>query len=248
MGYELSTDDIIEIGRYRGHVIRMAVPNADGDWVHHCVKDSRRLWNQDALDSALRYIPEHPGVVDVGSHSGSSAVWFARIAGASSVTAIEPDPFSYDVLLNNIALNSLTDIVRAVHSAVWDDDGCAYMEAVSVSDRACSQYRPCASGVSWAVPCARLDAIMQGPSVKVDVLCIEMEGYEYLALHGGRELIRENQPVIIATFFSPGAVTVNPAYDPMQGHVRFMAELAGLGYTAVASHGHTTVFLPEDRE
>ena len=242
MSYEPNSADIVDLGRYRGLDMRVFAPCPDGDWPHHCIRSDRRLWQQDVLDCLLRHIPVSPHVVDVGSHSGSSAIWFAVMAGAKSVMAIEPDPLSYNLLEANVRLNGLEDRIRTVNSAVWSDSGRAYLESDSITDHGSAQYRPCTSDEKLSVPRHSIDELMKDVKHKVDVLFLEMEGYEYMAIQGARKTIAESKPVIVTTMFKPTAVSVNPNYDCMQGHVRFMCELANLGYTEEASRYNTMVF------
>lgn len=243
MTYELNDDDIVDFGFARGRRLRMALPWRH-DFIQSTMRKQGRLWLQGELEWALKYIPFDPHVVDVGSYTGSSAVWFAAVAGAKGVTAIEPDPFSYSLLEANVRLNGLEGKVRTVHSAVWSECGRACMELDPVGNHGAAAYGPCPRDVEWSVPMVNLDSILADRKDKVDVLFISMEGNDYHAIDGARETISKDRPIMLITTFPGNSCRADRRYDGLTGQVKLMNALAGLGYSNAGSFYDTTAYLP----
>jgi FkbM family methyltransferase len=84
-----------------------------------------------AEDDTLSVYTEHytpkPGDVvwDVGAHAGATVYFFSQMIGPTGkVYAFEPDHLTYDFLLRNIALHSLTNVVP-IKKAVARETGIA---------------------------------------------------------------------------------------------------------------------------
>ncbi len=56
-------------------------------------------------------------VVDIGAWIGDTALLFA-LKGASKVLAIEPHPYTFDLLKTNIKLNKLFSVIKPINAAV----------------------------------------------------------------------------------------------------------------------------------
>jgi len=72
-------------------------------------------------------------VVDIGAHVGSFTVWAARRAPAAVILAVEPNPETFRLLIENIRLNHLTGRVSAINAAIAAFSGSVHLESVEHS-------------------------------------------------------------------------------------------------------------------
>lgn len=124
--------------------------------------------------------------VDVGSFWGLYAVAVAkRVGPTGKVIAIEPDPNSFERIRRHVMLNGIEKRVTLLHAAASDRDGTVRFLANGRCDaRICE-----ANGSdSVLVACGRLDTLLQG--INVDVLKIDVEGFEEKVLEGAEALLR----------------------------------------------------------
>lgn len=126
-------------------------------------------------------------IVDIGAHFGLYAIAFAKRTGAGGcVLAVEADPVNAEVLLAHVRLNEVEGIVQVIAKALSDREG----EAEWHSQDMQSVAKPAAVGSEAPkVEMTTLDRISDGR--RVDVVLVDIEGYEESALRGGRELLSD---------------------------------------------------------
>jgi FkbM family methyltransferase len=121
-------------------------------------------------------------VADVGAFIGLYTIAAAqRVGSMGRVLAFEPDPINFSILQRHVSLNEVRGRVHLSRAAITMYDGMVGFE----SGRGCQSQIRDTGGLR--TPCARLDAICGGR--KIDVLKIDVEGYEQMVLEGGTQLL-----------------------------------------------------------
>lgn len=146
---------------------------------------SAQLWcDPHSRDGDLHFIRQllRPGgtYVDCGANIGQLALAAAgAVAPGGQVFAIEPHPRTFACLSGNLALNPhRAPIVHAVNAALGERDG----EVAFTSFGSDDQNRIVAGG-DVQIPLRRLDTLL-ADSPSIDLLKIDVEGYEYFVLLG----------------------------------------------------------------
>lgn len=126
-------------------------------------------------------------IADIGAHFGLYAIAFAKRAGAGGcVLAVEADPVNAEVLRAHVRLNQVDGIVQVIAKALSDREGVAEWHSQDMQSVA----KPAESGsVGPKVEMTTLDRISEGR--RVDVVLVDIEGYEEAALRGGRSLLSD---------------------------------------------------------
>lgn len=140
-------------------------------------------------------------VIDVGAHIGLYTLRAARDVGATGkVIAVEPDPQSFLILKDNIAINHLTNVI-AVNAALSDTAGQKTFYAAT--DPSLSGFELQAEARTREVKTVRtltLDELLQNCGIShADWLKIDVEGAELKVLQGGKSFLEKtsNLRVII---------------------------------------------------
>lgn len=130
----------------------------------------------------MRHVRPSDVVADVGAFIGLYTIAIARRLGLMGrVLAFEPDPVNFSALLRHVYLNKVEEHVQLLQTAAAAYDGMVGFEP----GRGCeSQIRD--TGVV-RTPCARLDTVWAGK--RIDVLKIDVEGYEEMVLDGAKQLL-----------------------------------------------------------
>lgn len=125
-------------------------------------------------------------VIDIGSNIGVFSI-YASISGASKVYSYEPNEESYQILLKNIKINSLSNTVVANKYAVSAND-----DSYAKIPKESSPYNKLSIGDSLIdqndlVPTITLGKILKVNQLEnVDLLKIDCEGQEYPIFFGAK--------------------------------------------------------------
>lgn len=134
--------------------------------------------------------------VDVGANNGYYSAMVGKMFGDSGrVYAFEPDPNSYSRLLRNVKLNGLSNIIT-FNLALSDVRGLSHLWLSPFDDGQNSFVRTPGSRLSnSAVRVERLDDVL--PKMMVDVIKIDVEGFEAEVIKGAEKIIQRSPGIKI---------------------------------------------------
>jgi FkbM family methyltransferase len=177
----LSRGFVIERERYRLRFSRSAV--------------AAQYWlGDDPLreDEAFyaRYLRPGDTVVDVGANIGLLTVLASSLVGESGrVFAFEPHPATFQSLQDNVELNQATN-VEAGNFAVG-----AHAGRVHLSDGRSDDQNSVVTSGGREVAMDTLDALLAGKAPRIDLLKVDVEGYEKFVFEGAAHSLARTQCV-----------------------------------------------------
>lgn len=167
-----------------GHRLQVDVARANPQRLLY-LEGERFVAERGLVRSLLR-----PGmrIADVGANIGYYLLLFANGVGpGGTIHCFEPEPDNLAELRRNVAANGLTNV--QVHPvAVGSADG-----AVALRPGLNGAVAETGGPGTLEVPLRRLDSVLTGG---VDLLKIDVEGYEGHVLAGARELLRSHRPAL----------------------------------------------------
>jgi FkbM family methyltransferase len=161
----------------------------------------------------------------LGAHIGYYALLAARRVGPRGrVYAFEPAPESFRLLVKNVEANGYRNVV-SVPKAVSNVTGRAtlYLNASNTGDHRI--YRGGEPRASLDVDAVRLDDWVRGAAVAADLVQMDLQGAEMLALEGMEELLARSPAVTIFTELWPDGLRL--AGRSAEG---YLARLTALGF------------------
>jgi FkbM family methyltransferase len=160
------------------------------------------------LREIMRTVLPTGGVaIDVGANVGWHTLLMARLVGAHGrVLAIEANPSICEQLMRNVGLNRLAQ-VDLIPVAVADSETTLDFCGPSADDPASASghvVSDAAKGMGSIRVAARpLDAIVSEKQIeRLDLIKIDVEGFEWPALKGGEKTIAKFRPHILFEFDS----------------------------------------------
>ncbi len=169
--------DSIFVYPFEGRALRFRVrPNTDDATIIQEVATS------DYYSDGRALLTEHSTVIDVGGHIGSFSI-LSALRGAR-VVALEPVPYNFEMLNENVRLNGLQERVKAINAAVWSSTG---EQTLGVADDSTG-----GSGFWYKKPTVpqidvhtvRLSELMSAERIEsCDLLKLDCEGAEYEILN-----------------------------------------------------------------
>lgn len=163
-----------------------------------------RLYERATLRAYRRFLREGAVAVDIGANIGAHTLELARLVGKQGrVYAFEPTAYAFMKLLRNLRLNPevaqqvvaaqcmLTDGKTAIPSEIFSS------WPLQTADRLHEVHlgRPMSTDGATSAP---LDACLFAASVqRVDLIKIDVDGYECVVLRGAVETLRRFRPIVI---------------------------------------------------
>lgn len=166
-------------------------------------------------------------VLDIGANIGYFTLLFARGVGPKGhVYAFEPGPKSFKTLAKNIEVNGYQN-VTLVNKAVSHTTGTTtlYICRSGESDNRITDTVRCTDSYDqMEMPTVKLDDFFLGNSCPIDLIKMDIQGAEYLALKGMTNLLARNPQVRLVLEYAPAGLelTVRTA--------DFLAFIRGLGF------------------
>jgi FkbM family methyltransferase len=148
-------------------------------------------------------------VIDVGANFGYYSVALAsRLQGQCRIYAFEPFPRTFDLLKHHIQVNGFNGVITPLDVALSDEPGTAVINewpGAENSGAASLATGPDSKGVvlapSTTVAVNTLDAaVAQLAIARLDLMKIDVEGFEERVLRGGEGTLRELRPAILIEF------------------------------------------------
>jgi FkbM family methyltransferase len=145
------------------------------------------------------FIPSSEAVcIDIGANIGStSLIWAEKIDGGK-IFALEPHPMTYRLLKKNIKINNAANKIFPRQLAVGRYNGDMVL---FISDEGTMAMKP--ANYKWAgrkitVPSMTLDSFIKFEKIDmVDILKVDIEGYEAEALEGAGKTLEKTKLVVL---------------------------------------------------
>ena len=162
------------------------------DHIQRRIRERRTFYEPELLEDMRARVTRGGLCVDVGAHLGNHTVFLAKICGMR-VLAFEPQPDVFAILQRNLELNGLGEQVTAVNAALGEVAGHGSMARALADNSGSARLSLDEAG---GVPVLTLDE--QIGDRKVDLIKIDVEGFELEVLKGAQRTIERDHPLIYA--------------------------------------------------
>ncbi|MFZ1808151.1 MAG: FkbM family methyltransferase [Cyclobacteriaceae bacterium] len=167
---------------------------------------------------------EGSNVLDIGTNIGWVAHNLARISKTGKVFGFEPDPMNYDRCAENCVLNSLENLV-IFPWGLGSANATIGMEIRTPSNFGGNRIAPSGAKNSRGVLIKRLDDVASIQELsKIDLIKIDVEGYELKVLQGAEKTLIKHRPVLFIE------IDDNNLKDQNDSATALIQTLVNLGY------------------
>ena len=149
-----------------------------------------KSFDSDGINFIWDYLKEGDIFIDAGANIGQFTLTGAQKAG--KILSIEPHPRIFSFLKSNIKLNGF-DNVKTHNVALGDKNGVLYFSDVRSDDQNFIK-----EGGGIKVEVKKLDDLVS--CNKIDLLKIDVEGYELFVLKGALEILPKVEAVLFENF------------------------------------------------
>jgi FkbM family methyltransferase len=190
------------------------------------------------IDKLFSLCDENSKVLDVGANIGWTVLNLARIAKHGKVLGFEPDPYNFDRCRENITLNNFEN-VNVFPVGLGNKNDRVNMEVRTPSNRGGNRIAPSNSQDARPVDIVKLDDFAPVKELGgVDLIKMDVEGYELNALRGAEQLLRKYKPIL---FIELDDNNLKDQGDSAHALIRFLLEI---GYQQI-EHAENKLQLSE---
>jgi FkbM family methyltransferase len=136
--------------------------------------------------------------LDIGANIGSTSLIYSKTVKDGKIFAVEPHPETYKVLLNNIEINKVTNKIlpRQLSISANNGDMILFISDAGTMAMKPGQYKW--EGKNVSVPTITLDTFIKNEKInKIDILKIDIEGYENQALKCATKTLQLTKRVVL---------------------------------------------------
>ena len=157
-------------------------------------RTTQEFWKSQCADAEV--------VIDVGAYLGVYSIIASKVAPGARVIALEPNPWTFEKLKENLSLNAPANFELHNLAAGSSD---AELQMIVSSDRLTSSGASISSADTeglntFKVQQVTLDHLVQS----ADLIKIDAEGWELPVLQGATELLRSSSPTLVLEILSAG--------------------------------------------
>jgi FkbM family methyltransferase len=201
------------------------------------------IYEPEVWHRVMREVRAGDQIAEVGANMGLYTIAMARRTGpAGHVFAFEPAPDNAEILDANLNVNDAADRVTIVRAAAGERGGTVrFTEPSGVAARI--EFEGESRGSSIEVPLVTLDSVFK--EGRIDLLKIDVEGFEEPVLSGARELLRDRarRPRMILVEVHPFAwESVGTSSESLIGELDAdgyrVETVAGNAISAISEYGH----------
>ena len=228
-----------------GHL--MLVDGEDTAIAPHLIRDG--WFDRDLTDMIGALLEPGMTFIDVGANFGTyTLIGAQRVWPSGRVVAVEPAPNIAKLLFENIAMNGFEPFAKVERCALGEAEGTLTLHEFAsrqgsntmlakVAETAVADYGEMIT--KREVACRTLDAVVAEHSLeRVDLVKIDVEGFEQQVLSGARETISRFRPRLIvewhAAFFEDRPDDARALYDMLTGELGYHLKRIKSGATAYA--------------
>lgn len=188
----------------------LAYSEAD-DYVMGSLFYNKPINEQLEIHTFLQFARISNAILDIGANVGIYSILSAKVNEHASIYAFEPNGVNANRLRKNIELNRLSN-VYAVERAVGDKTGdirfTVPVDAIisdsssALEDFSKSSYNGMMKWKTISVPQTSIDDFIQSKNLtEINLVKIDVEGYEMMVFQGARQCIQRYRPVIQCEIF-----------------------------------------------
>ncbi len=188
------------------------------------------VFEPEMLDQFIHYIHKDMTFIDVGANIGQHTLFASRLVGGNGhVISFEPIPRLYEQIKRSVEKNTMHNI-NLINAGCGKEDSTSTIYIDTTNAGASSLFLPRSDGKIEEVTVHIKNPIpLLAHYTKIDVIKIDVEGYEYNVLLGLEPIIARDKPILFLEY-SPSFYEKNKSSDIHDG-IHILQLLQKYGYT-----------------
>lgn len=190
--------------------IKVFVPHQIRDYSQRYLMRYRNFLELDILTDIDPHIPDNASILDIGANIGNHSLYWATQRNAKHIVSFEPIESTFNVLKTNIDINGLSHKVTLNNFALGENKGFASVDPASIvkDPSTVSLVETHGDDSNSGIQIESLDSL-DLPLEQIDLMKVDVEGFEMSVLKGGKSTIEKHKPLIFIETFPENASAVD---------------------------------------
>ena len=166
--------------------------------ISHVVDHYIYFGNKDAdYDSIKKSIINSKTIIDIGANIGTTSLYFASLNSTAKIYAFEPHPNSFKRAIENVSLNTFTNI-QLLNIGLGEKKETVKLYEVNEHNPGMNRIIAENKNLPYkTIEIESLDTICTVHGIAhVDMIKLDVEGFEYSVLKGAKETIIKSKPTL----------------------------------------------------
>ncbi|MGC4022145.1 MAG: FkbM family methyltransferase [Cyclobacteriaceae bacterium] len=192
-----------------------------GDYIGHCIYFGFTGTEWKSYEKLFSLCQPSFHVLDIGANIGYTSLVMSTLVGNGAVVGFEPDPFSYQQLLQNYKKNPEIK-VKCLNVGLGEKSSSAFLEERLVTCRGANRIAV-GDTKGIEIKLETLDTIFTELNFKtLELIKIDVEGYELKILKGGKSILSQFKPTL---FIEVDESNLRDQGDSAYGLISFLSEI-----------------------
>ena len=170
----------------------------DFDDLNMMCRENLKYWESNSRYIFSELCKTSNVILDIGSYSGIYSIIASKVNKKADIYAFEPNPNMFDVSKKNFKINNLRNI-KVFNIAISDVVGESYLFQNHENYTSVYSLKESKNdGARFKVETITLDEVIKNQNInKIDLIKIDIEGFELNAIKGFKSNIQTFQPIMI---------------------------------------------------
>lgn len=171
-------------------------------------------WEPFYTEMIKKFFNKTTNFIDIGAHIGFYTLICASVAKQGSVLSFEPEEKNYKILKENICLNNFKNVITSNY-AISNKNDLVDFYINNEGSTGGNQFFPndfrevMEKRKRIKVKCITLDSYLQQHPTEPDMIKMDIQGSEFLALQGMEKTIQNSNRLVLFTEFWPQGIIHN---------------------------------------
>jgi FkbM family methyltransferase len=204
------------------------------------------FWEEHLYYLYSRIIKPNSVILDGGANIGFHTVQFANLASKGKVYAFEPQPLIYNVLSTNILVNGLSHIVSQYRLGLSDKESIETFTSIKNPGVTMGEFCINWGGRGFTEKDGNEEAITTTIDSfnisQLDFVKLDIQGFEYKALMGGINTVKNNMPTIFIENYDGRCGEDEQVKKRERDSIELLLSLGYTGYRLLIGNSDDCIF------
>nr|WP_319374361.1 FkbM family methyltransferase [uncultured Methanobacterium sp.] len=165
----------------------------DNDYIFSTIKNTDNFYEIEVLDSWNQYFDDVQLILDVGANIGNHSIYWSQLNNVNKIIAFEPIKKNFKLLKKNITHNNISKV--EIHQlALGKKDGFALIDKEDSNNLGATSLRFVEDETDIKIMPG--DVFLSDKNYSVDLVKIDVEGFEIDVLKGLKQTIYQYKPIL----------------------------------------------------